>query len=85
MSHLEDNQMIHGCPEASTEVTFTQKNSKFWPFLKKNAFVSLTMIAVAAGKRNVKMSFNLTCFAHRLLYIRQVFISCAIRVSTLTF
>ncbi|XP_037537294.1 excitatory amino acid transporter 1-like [Nematolebias whitei] len=49
MIHLEDNQMIHGCPEASTEVTLTQKKCKVWPFLKKNAFVSLTMIAVAAG------------------------------------
>ena len=58
----EEKQIFGRCAEGSGDVSKIQNGSKTWTFLKKNAFVLLTMAAVTVGKwssSTLKFSFCL--------------------------
>uniref|UniRef100_A0A3Q3H1H7 Amino acid transporter n=1 Tax=Kryptolebias marmoratus TaxID=37003 RepID=A0A3Q3H1H7_KRYMA len=45
----EENQLNHSCSEPLSQVMFNKKKWNIWTFIKKNAFVILTMTAMAVG------------------------------------
>lgn len=46
----EENQTYHRCVQPSGHMSFKQKGPNIAAFLKRNAFVILTMTAVVLGK-----------------------------------
>lgn len=80
----EDIQLNDRNPEASSKVMLIQKKCDVWSFLKTNAFVILTLIAVAVGKRNVEISLNLICFHDDFIFIlvRFLFLSLLLHLWT---
>lgn len=62
----EDIQLNHSSSETPTKVMSIQKKCDVWTLIKKNAFLILTIVAVAVGKRNV---LNLICFRHDFCFL----------------